>query len=102
MKAKSIFLGVAAICGATFEMDACTGISLTAKDGSFIMARTIEWAKTRMNNKMVIIPIGKEFTSYTPTGVNGVTYTAKYGVVGLCVENPHFIAEGLNTAGLSC
>ena len=61
MKAKSIFLGVAAICGATFEMDACTGISLTAKDGSFIMARTIEWAKTRMNNKMVIIPIGKEF-----------------------------------------
>ncbi len=102
MKAKSIFLGVAAMCGAAFEMDACTGISLTAKDGSFIMARTIEWAKTRMNNKMVIIPVGKEFTSYTPTGVNGVTYTAKYGVVGLCVENPHFIAEGLNTAGLSC
>ncbi|MDO4735813.1 MAG: linear amide C-N hydrolase [Bacteroidia bacterium] len=101
-KMSSMVLSIATVCGAWVDGGACTGISLTAKDGSYIQARTIEWTKTPMQNKMVIIPIGKDFTSYTPSGVDGLTYTSKYGVVGLCVEDPHFIAEGLNSAGLSC
>ena len=40
----------AAVLGGMFadKVDACTGISLTAADGSRIVARTVEWAATPM------------------------------------------------------
>ena len=43
MTAKNIFISAAAACGGTFQAVACTGISLTARDGSYVQARTIEW-----------------------------------------------------------
>ena len=64
---------------------ACTGISLIAKDGSYIQARTIEWAHGVLPCSYVIIPRGERLTSLTPTGKTGATYCAKYGVVGLAV-----------------
>ena len=80
---------------------ACTGISLTAKDGSYIQARTIEWAHGVLPCSYVIIPQGEKLTSLTPTGGTGATYCAKYGVVGLAVVQKEFIAEGINEKGLS-
>lgn len=80
---------------------ACTGISLTAKDGSRIVARTIEWGGSKLPSMYVIVPRGTEFTSYTPTGINGLTFKAKYGLAGLSVVQKEFITEGMNEAGLS-
>ena len=54
-----------------------------------------------LQSEYVIIPRGQQLTSFTPTGVNGLTFTAKYGVVGLTVVQKEFIAEGINEAGLS-
>lgn len=42
---KNLLLGVVAVCGSTFQAVACTGISLTSRDGSYVQARTIEWAR---------------------------------------------------------
>lgn len=98
---KNLLIGVAAIAGGIGESVACTGISLTAADGSYIQARTIEWAKGELTSEYVIIPRGEQLQSYTPTGLNGMRYTARYGVVGLAVEVKEFIAEGINEAGLS-
>ena len=42
---KNLLLGIAAVCGSTFQAVACTGISLTSRDGSYVQARTIEWAR---------------------------------------------------------
>ena len=39
--------------------------------------------------------------SYTPTGVNGLRFRAKYGLVGLAIIQKEFVAEGLNEVGLS-
>ena len=39
--------------------------------------------------------------SYTPTGVNGLRFRAKYGMVGLAIIQKDFVAEGLNEVGLS-
>lgn len=39
--------------------------------------------------------------SLTPDGNKGMTFTARYGYVGLAVEQKDFIAEGINEAGLS-
>ena len=101
MNTKVLALGVAAACGMAFPAGACTGIALTAKDGSYIQARTIEWAKGYLESGYTIIPRGEKLFSYTPDGGEGIHFTAKYGVVGLTVADKNFIAEGVNEAGLS-
>ncbi len=98
---KSVSMLCAALCSYNISSVACTGISLTAKDGSYIQARTIENADTKLPSEYVIIPRGHRIVSYTPEAKNGLSFTAKYGVVGLCVVQKEFIAEGINEEGLS-
>lgn len=102
MNTKVLLLGLATVCTAAVPAGACTGIALTAKDGSYIQARTIEWAKGYLESGYAIIPRGEKLFSYTPDGGQGMHFTAKYGVVGLTVADKNFIAEGINEAGLSC
>ena len=98
---KNLLLGVAAMVGGIHASVACTGISLTAADGSYVQARTIEWAYGALKSEYVIIPRGEALQSYTPTGANGIKFKARYGVVGLAVVEKEFIAECINEAGLS-
>ena len=98
---KNLLLGVAAMLGGIHASVACTGISLTAADGSYIQARTIEWAYGVLKSEYVIIPRDEQLQSYTPTGANGIKFKARYGVVGLAVVEKEFIAEGINEMGLS-
>ncbi len=93
----------AAVLGGVFadRADACTGISLTAADGSRIVARTVEWAATPMQCGYVVAPRGHAHQSYTPTGENGLKYKAVYGYVGIYTEYEPFVVEGVNEAGLS-
>lgn len=81
--------------------DACTGISLSSKDGSRVVARTVEWAATPMQCGYMVCPRGHTFQSYTPTGANGMKYTSIYGFVGIYTEYEPFVVEGVNEAGLS-
>ena len=83
------------------ESDACTGISLMAKDGSRVVARTVEWAATPMQCGYVVAPRGHSHQSYTPKGQNGLVYKAVYGYTGIYTEYEPFIVEGINEAGLS-
>ena len=93
----------AAVLGGVFadKADACTGISLTAADGSRVVARTVEWAATPMQCGYVVAPRGHAHQSYTPTGENGLKYKAVYGYVGIYTEYEPFVVEGVNEAGLS-
>ena len=97
----SLIAGAALLTSSLVPAAACTGIALTAKDGSYIQSRTIEWSEGPLVSQYVIIPRGQALRSMTPTGQNGLQYTAKYGVVGLAVVQKEFIAEGINEAGLS-
>ncbi|MBQ1932630.1 MAG: choloylglycine hydrolase family protein [Muribaculaceae bacterium] len=97
---SKVMLGTAMCCGAVQAM-ACTGLSLTARDGSYVQARTIEAAAGALKSEYVIIPRGQEITSFTPTGINGLMFTANFGVVGMSVVMKEFICEGVNEAGLS-
>lgn len=85
----------------TDTADACTGITLTAKDSTKILARTIEWGGSDLNSQYVTVPQGYTAQSYIPGGIDGMKFTSKYGYVGLAVEQKEFIAEGLNEKGLS-
>lgn len=90
----------AAICS-RFPAMACTGISLTAQDGSYIQGRTIEGSQMDLPSEYVIIPRGLTLQSFTPIDNMGMTFRAKFGVVGLAVVQKEFIAEGINEKGLS-
>ena len=83
------------------DADACTGISLTAKDGSRVVARTVEWAATPMQCGYVVAPRGHMHQSYTPSGENGLKYKSVYGYVGIYTEYEPFVVEGVNESGLS-
>lgn len=86
----------------SFSADACTGITLVAKDGARVVARTIEWGGSELNSRYVVVPRGYEQRSFLPDGSSsGLAFTARYGYVGLAVEQKEFVAEGLNETGLS-
>lgn len=99
MKYLTLFLLI--MTGIYYPLKACTGLSLRAKDGAYIQARTIEWGDSYLPSEYVIIPRNQQIRAYTPTGLNGATFQTKYGVVGLAIIQKEFIAEGLNEAGLS-
>lgn len=103
MRKKLTAIAAAAILAAhTTTADACTGITLKAKDGSTIVARTIEWGGTNLNSKYVVVPRGHSQRAFVPGGKKeGMELVAKYGYVGLSVEMEEFVAEGINEAGLS-
>lgn len=83
------------------DADACTGICLTAQDGSTVAARTVEWAATPMQCGYVVAPRGHSHQSYTPDGADGMIYKSVYGYVGIYTEYEPFVVEGVNEAGLS-
>lgn len=82
--------------------EACTGITLKSRDGSTVVARTIEWGGSNLNSRYVIVPRGYIQQSLLPDGKkNGLVFTAQYGYVGMAVEQDEIVAEGINEAGLS-
>ena len=102
MKLLAVMAAAALMATSTQQAEACTGITLKTADGTSIPARTIEWGGSDLNSKYVIVPRGYTQQSYIPGGQkNGLQFTAKYGYVGLAVEQEEFVAEGLNEKGLS-
>lgn len=101
MKQTILLLAFAGLLIATPPTTACTGITLKSKDSTTIVARTIEWGGSYMNSQYIVVPRGHTEQSYTPDGKDGMIFTARYGYVGLAVEQKEFVAEGLNEAGLS-
>ena len=101
MKKAILLSTIAALCCGLHRTSACTGIALSAADGSYVQSRTIEWSRGVLRSQYVVIPRGQQLRSFTPTGANGLAFTARYGTVGLAVEQQEFIAEGINEAGLS-
>lgn len=96
--AATVFMGLCC----TLTAEACTGITLRTLSGQPVAARTIEWAGNDLQSRYVIVPRGFTQRSYLPdSGKEGLAFTARYGYVGLSVEQDEFVVEGLNEAGLS-
>ena len=74
MNYKSMLLGLMATV-AVFQSQpaqACTGITLTTKDSTRILARTIEWGGSDLNSCYVVVPRGYTVQSYVPGGQDGM------------------------------
>lgn len=91
----------ALVIGQITAAEACTGIRLVAQDGSVTYGRTMEWGAFDLNSRVAIIPRGFEFTGTTPEGLNGKTWTTKFGVVAMDLIEKDYLADGMNEVGLS-
>ena len=79
---------------------ACTSIALVAKDGTVVYGRTMEWGAFDLNSRVAIIPRGHLLQGHTPDGKPGLSWKARYGVVGLDALEKDIITDGMNEKGL--
>lgn len=78
-----------------------TGIALSSKDGSRIVARTVDRDDGPVKTGYVVVPRRHMHQSLTPTGENGLKYRSVYGYAGIYGGDGRFLVEGLNESGLS-
>lgn len=98
----NFFITLAACIALVQSADACTGITLKSKDNATIVARTMDWSGAEMNNLYTVVPRGHSQQSLLPDGtMNGLSFISLYGYAGLAVEQPEFVIDGTNEAGLS-
>jgi len=83
------------------DADACSVFRVTAKDGTIISGRTMEFGND-MGYAMIVVPRSKSFASTAPDGITGLKWKTKYGYVANNVLGKEDgISDGLNEAGLS-
>ena len=93
--AASVFSLIAASAA-----QACTGIGLTARDGSFIHARTLEFA-IDLKSEILMLPRGFKRVGTTPDGKPGLESAAKYASVGMNGLGMNILMDGVNEKGLA-
>ncbi len=79
---------------------ACTGIRLTAKDGTTVYARTLELGGD-LDSNLIVVPRGYAYVGDTPTGTPGLHWTTKYAFVGPNARGLPFVCDGMNEKGLA-
>jgi len=82
------------------SVQACTGIRLTAADGTVVYARTMEFA-IDPHSDVMMSPRGYARTGTTPDGKEGLKWKAKYASVGANGLGLKVIIDGLNEKGLA-
>ena len=102
MNMKYFAITIVGILGIINYADACTGITLRAKNKDMVVARTMDWSRAETDNMYVIVPRGHTQTSLSPDGkMNGLKFTSVYGYAGIAVQSPDFVIDGTNEAGLN-
>jgi choloylglycine hydrolase len=80
---------------------ACSDFQLKTKDGSIICGRTMDFV-VPIQSKVQVFNRGMNMSSKAPDGNTGLTWTSKYGYVGINAFHYDIVSEGMNEMGLSC
>ncbi len=98
---KSALTGI--ICITAFisqtTSNACTGIQLQTKDGTYVSGRTLEFGIS-FDIDLIVVPRNYEFTGQTSLGP-GKKWKTKYASVGAILGGNEVILDGINEKGLS-
>ncbi|MDR3478282.1 MAG: choloylglycine hydrolase family protein [Gammaproteobacteria bacterium] len=103
---KKLALGIGIIITALLALlgmiDAigCTDFRVMAKDGTVVVARSMEFAVDLKSN-LRTSNRGRVNTMTAPDGKPGLTWTSKYGYLYLDGNNVDAALDGMNEAGLS-
>ena len=100
---KKLFLSLMMMMGmGCVQVWACTGITLHTTVGHTVTARTIEWAGNDLESRYSIVPRGyQQQAILSDYAGGGLRFVAKYGYVGLAVQQAEFVVEGVHEAGLA-
>jgi len=80
---------------------ACTDFQVKAEDGAVVIGRSMEFP-VDLHSNVVIVPRGEKFISINDKGVEGITWTNKYGFLGIDAYNlKNCYVEGFNEKGLA-
>lgn len=79
---------------------ACTDIQVAAKDGSQVIARTMEFA-LNMNSQLVSTPRSTAFTTTAPDGKPAMSWKSKYGYLMMNGLGQMFTVDGMNEQGMT-
>ena len=79
---------------------ACTGITLTAEDGTVVRARTMEF-NVNLESNVILVPRGYARTGSTPDGKTGMEWKAKYASVMILLYFSSFVILSLSLDRLS-
>jgi choloylglycine hydrolase len=79
---------------------ACTDFLVKAKDGSAVVARSMEFALDTKSN-IRFFPKGDRIQSVIPKGPKGISWLSKYDYLGIDAFEKENIVDGLNEKGLS-
>lgn len=88
---------LAATTPATF---ACTDFKLTAKDGTLLITRSMEFGQDLQSN-LRSSPRGREFATTTPNNKPGLQWAARYGYLYLDGFGIDASFDGMNEEGLT-
>src|SRR5438067_9216094 len=87
-------------CGVVQSVQACTGITVIAADGTVVHARTMEFA-IDIHSDVITLPRGYARTGTTPDGKEGLKWKAKYASVGGKGAGRPVLFDALNEEGLA-
>ncbi|MDD5128747.1 MAG: choloylglycine hydrolase family protein [Candidatus Omnitrophica bacterium] len=80
---------------------ACTDFQVKAEDGTVVIGRSMEFP-VDLHSNVVIVPRGEKFVSIDDKGGKGITWTNKYGFLGIDAYNlKDCYVEGFNEKGLA-
>ena len=81
--------------------NACTSIRIKTEDGLVFYARTMEGA-VDYQSKVTVVPKGTIYHGTLPDNTpKGLTWTVKYGLVGMNAFGSPLMTDGLNETGLA-
>lgn len=97
----TLLITVLILCLTFNSLYACTAFRLTAKDGTIICGRALEFGAD-LDYGIIQVPRNYAFTSPAPGGKNGISWKTRYGYVGANNFNMDYgISDGINETGLS-
>jgi choloylglycine hydrolase len=79
---------------------ACTDFVVNAQDGAVVNGRSMEWGED-LHSRLVLHPVHEAVASDAPGGKKGVSWTSKYGYIGIDANGLNCSVDGLNEKGLS-
>ncbi|MEB3264449.1 MAG: choloylglycine hydrolase family protein [Synechococcus sp.] len=98
--AAALALAALGCAPALLPAEACTGGALTAKDGSVVVGRTLEFGQP-LDSQIAVWPAGSTIRGRSTRGA-GLTFRARYGFLGATAANySDMLLDGINEKGLN-
>lgn len=83
------------------RLGACTGITLKAKNGDVMYARTMEWGTSDIKSRIMILPRSHEYSARVPDGTPAFRWKGVYGIAGVELFEAGRYADAMNEKGLA-